>query len=175
MSPHSTSYTPSLGNCISDLLSFGEIDLPSGAAKLSFQIDIDSTSCPNEVWFGLLCHPESTQLPASGFAIRIDFARGEVWDVQNGFGLLATIEEFPSWQTDVEVEDTLLLSLNIEKCGPNLIPTLNVGGSTVLYPSLSETSLSGKTFTAVAGAIQSGRDADPFLHFPAFWLTQPES
>lgn len=175
MSPYPTSHTPSLGNCISDLSNFGEIDLPSGVAELSFQIDIDSANCPNEVWFGLLNHPESTQLPTTGFAIRIDFSRGQVWDAQNGFGLLGTIEETPSWQTSAEVEDTLLLSLKIEKCGPNLIPTLHIGGSTLLYPSLSEISLSGKTFSAVAGAIQSGRDADPFLHFPAFWLTQPES
>ena len=175
MSPFSSALSPTLGTCLSDLSAFGEIALPAGSGALTFQIDIQPSENPEELWFGLLNLPAESHHPVSGFAIRLDLSRGEIWDAQNGFGLLGTFETGPLWQNQFDADDTLLLCFKIEKHGPNLVPTLQLGDSTYLYPSLSTTYLTTNALTAVAGAVQPGRDAEPFCHFPAFWLTQPAS
>jgi hypothetical protein len=175
MSPFSSALSSNLGSCLSELSTFGQIDLPEGCAELTFQIDIQPSESPEELWFGLLNLSAESHHPVSGFAIRLDLNRGEIWDAQNGFGLLGTFETGPLWQNQFDADETLLLCFKIAKHGPNLVPTLHLGDSTHLYPSLSTTHLNTKALTAVAGAVQPGRDAEPFCHFPAFWLTESAS
>lgn len=173
MSHFSPAISPKLGSCISDLSTFGELAIPTGSAEFTFQVDIQPSESPEELWFGLLSFNTESHPSISGFAIRLDLNRGEIWDAQNGFGLLGTFETGPLWQNQFDADETLLLSFKIQKHGQNLVPTLQFGDLTYLYPALSTSYLQANTLTAVAGAVQPGRDAAPCCHFPAFWLTQP--
>lgn len=159
----------------SDLTIFGQLEFPSGNVEMTFQVDIVLSESPLEVWFGILNFPFHSKSQVKGFAVRIDFARCEVWDSVNGAGLLGLIEMPPTASEDRDQSDSFLLSLKLEKRGINLLPLLEVGGKTYLYPALSLVNLENHRMTAVAGTIQTGRDAEPFCHFPAFWIIDSNS
>jgi hypothetical protein len=170
MSPTHTSLI-TLDTCHSSLSTFGELTLPLTDGDLTFQIDIVPSESPEVIWFGLLNPPANQSNRLAGFAVRIDLVRGEVWDAQNGLGLLGTLETGPLGLDRFDQDDTLLLSLRLEKRGPNLIPSLQIGGTPCLYPALTLSNLHNDCLTAVAGAAETGRDAPPFTHYPAFWLS----
>jgi hypothetical protein len=175
MPPSSSTVRPDKGSPLSDLCNFGSIQFTTGNADMTFQIDIIPSETPSEVWFGILNLPLHSHTPATGFAIRIDFALGEIWDAQNETGLLGTIETNPASFEEPEQPDSFLLSLKLEKRGGNLLPHLELGGKSYLYPAISLASLASNSMTAVAGTVQKGRDAAPFCHFPAFWLSDSNS
>jgi hypothetical protein len=135
-------------------------------------MDIHPAESPEAIWFGLLATDETAPEIKAGMAVRIDLARGEVWDAVNGMGLLATLETGPLGLGRYDAEDSLLIRLKVEKCGQNLLPTLQIGDDVCLYPAISATAFEHTPLKAVAGAVQPGRDAEPFCHYPAFWLTQ---
>jgi hypothetical protein len=155
-----------------DLSAYGEIALPSGHAELAFQMDINPSESPDAIWFGLIAADENPHEIKAGMAVRIDLARGEVWDALNGMGLLGTLELGPLGLGRYDEHETLLIRLKVEKFGQNLIPTLHIGDDVCLYPAISADSLQQTPLMAVAGAVQPGRDAEPFCHYPAFWLRQ---
>lgn len=173
MSPSLPVLPHSLASSLLDLSTFGEVTLPSGHAELTFQMDIVPSECPEEFWFGILATDESHQGIIAGMAVRIDLARGEVWDAVNGMGLLGTLEAAPlGLERQDDDEEPFTLRLKVEKYGSNLLPSLEIGGSACLYPALSASAFQGAPVTAIAGAAQPGRDAEPFCHYPAYWLTQ---
>ena len=172
MSPSLPVVPASLASSLLDVSTFGEICLPRGQAEMTFQIDIVPSECPEEFWFGLLAIDQGHHEIVAGMAVRIDLARGEVWDALNGMGLLGTLETGPLGLGRHDGDDTLLIRLKVEKHGDNLLPFLEIGGETCLYPAISALAMRETPITAIAGAAQPGRDVEPFCHYPAFWLTQ---
>lgn len=157
-----------LADCLLDLSEFGTVTLPAEAAELTFQIDIIPSECPDQVFFGLVHLDSVGQQPVTGFAIHLDWTSGHVRDAINGFGILDTLDLSPTSFGKIDEEEPLSLCLKIEKRGTNLLPTFEIGGQRLLYPSLS--SSTHPTFTAVAGAAQPGRDTAPFCLYPALWM-----
>ena len=172
MSPSLPVLPTSLAASLLDLSTFGAICLPSGQAELTFQMDIVPSECPNEFWFGLLATHDSPHAILGGLAILIDLERGAVWDALNGMGLLGTLDLDPYGRSRQDADDTLVIRLKVDKHADNLLPVLEIGGTRFLYPAISATTFRDTPVTAIAGAAQPGRDAEPFCHYPAYWLTQ---
>lgn len=160
--------TCSISDCILDLSQFGALQLPAESADLHFQIDLVPTECPDQVYFGLVQLDPTNQQPVTGLAIHLDWTSGQVRDALNGFGVLDTLDFAPFALDQIDAEEPLLLSLKIDKCGANLLPTFEVGGKQLLYPAI--TSNVNTPFTAVAGAAQPGLDIAPFCLHPALWM-----
>jgi len=161
-----------LASSLLDLSTFGEIDLPPGQAELTFQMDVVPSECPDEFWFGLLATNDSHQAIIGGMAIRIDLERGEVWDALNGMGLLGTLDLGPFGRGRQDADDPLVIRLKVNKHADNLLPILEIGDTRFLYPAISAAHFRATPITAIAGAVQPGRDAEPFCHYPAYWLSQ---
>mgnify|MGYP007059482983 FL=1 len=109
---------------------------------------------------------------ATGIAILIDFVKGAVWDAIHGTGFLGNLPAELLAVGSQENEETVLMSLRVEKLGKTLLPNLKIDNETLLYPAISLPETSGHHLTAVAGVSQPRRDAEPFCHFPACWMTQ---
>jgi hypothetical protein len=167
------SFPSSIASSLLDLSVFGQLTWSGHQAETTFQLDVQTQKAPEEFWFGIVALDESDPAFVAGFAIRIDLARGEVWDGLNGGGLLGTLD-LPSFTVpEPEDDETLPLSLKIEKLGPNLLPSLHIAGRPFLCPALPASAFRDQPMIAVAGASQPGRDAEPFCLYPAFWLSQP--
>lgn len=160
---------PGWTHCLYDLSAYGQLDLPAYDCQLAFEVDILLHDCPEHVYFGLVSIDPANQSPRAGFAVRLDLERGEVWDVLNGFGLLASLEQDLRRADSASEDDSLLLSLRVNKCGNNLLPDLRIGGERVLYPAICARSC--QRLSAITGAFQPGRDAAPFCQFPALWMS----
>ncbi len=169
--PHSlpSAALAKLTDCLYDLSFFGQLDVPALDCDLAFEVDIIPRDCPGQIWFGLVSLDSRDQTPESGFAVRLDLERGEVWDALHDGGLLGELEKGPLGLDLHDEEEPLLLSLRVEKLGGNLLPSLRIGGKQFLYPALA----AGERhrLTAIAGALQPGRDAAPFCLYPAVWMT----
>ena len=148
----------------------GSVEVPLGDADLAFQMDLIPGQCPEQIGFGFAALDETERSGTPGFAVRIDLARGEVWDALNGAGLLGELETGPLGLGRYDDEEPLLLSLVLEKRGRNLLPRLNIGGETLLYPALL--AIPGQILSAVTGSMQPGADAPPFCLYPAVWVAQ---
>ena len=160
---------PGRSHCLYDLTAFGQIDLPSFDCQLAFEVDILPRDCPSQIYFGLVSIDPPSTSPRTGFAIRLDLESGEVWDALHGHGLLAQLETGPLGLDRHDEFEPLLLSLRVHQHGPNLLPEWRIGGETFLYPAISAQGLT--RLSALTGAFQPGRDAAPFCHFPALWMT----
>ena len=134
MSPFSSAISPSLATCLADLSTFGEIALPAGNAELTFQIDIQPSESPEELWFGLLNLPAESHQPISGFAIRLDLNRGEVWDALNGFGLLGTFETAPPGKTDSPLTTCFLSASKWKSTAPTSCPLFSWATRPIFTP-----------------------------------------
>lgn len=158
-----------LADCLYDLAAFGQIDVPAFDCQLAFEVDVIPRACPGQIYFGLVSIDAPSQSPQNGFAVRLDLLRGEVWDVLHGGGLLGRLETGPLGLDRYDEEEPLLLSLRIDKHGGNLLPDLRIGGARLLYPAVAAAGCA--RLSALTGALQPGRDAAPFCHFPALWMT----
>ncbi len=166
--PTSTSHAE-LADCLHDLAAFGQIKVPGFDCQIAFEVDVVPETCPEHIYFGLVSIDAAGQSPQGGFAVRLDLASGEVWDALHGNGLIGTLETGPLGLDRHDEEDPLLLSLHIDKHGSNLLPRLRIGGRSILYPTI--TAAGCECLSAFAGTLQPGRDAAPFCHFPALWMT----
>lgn len=160
---------PGWSHCLYDLSGFGQLDLPAFDCQLAFEVDILPRDCPSQLYFGLVSIDPQAGCPQAGFAIRLDLERGEVWDALNGQGLLAHLEIGPLGLDRYDETEPLLLSLRVHQHGRNLLPEWRLGEQAILYPAVSAQGLT--RLSAIAGAFQPGRDAAPFCHFPALWMT----
>ncbi len=136
------------------LLNFGHLPASTVPSRFGFQLDVKPLANLHQVVFGMV-QPAGDRDSAQrvGFAVRVDLERGEIWDLVNGSGLLGWLEE-PAGCADGERQDSMLLSLEIERVGAALLPKLQIGGEEWLYPAIrcSDT----LEFTAIAGV---GQDA----------------
>jgi hypothetical protein len=150
-----------------DLMSFGKILIPPHPLRFGFQVDIvPSQSESRQVLLALVAEDEdetNSSERTRGFAIRVDFATGEVWDLLNNSGLIGWIEKPLLCFTD---EEPLLLNWEIEHYGAALIPKLQIGDEVFLYPALRYTP--GMHMTTLAGSDVGPVDASTYMH-PAVW------
>ncbi len=161
---------PDLLNDLSgNLPACGQLALPDANCQIAFEIDIIPRECPPQVYFGLVEAERAGNQRLRGFVVRLDLGRGEVWDALNGGGPIGTLETGPLGLDRYDDEEPLLLSLRVDKCGSNLLPTLRIGGVTFLYPAFHSNNC--KRLAAFSAVSQPGRDAPPFCHFPALWMT----
>lgn len=147
----------------------GSVEIPEDNAELAFQMDLIPGQCPDQICFGFAALEDAKPQHVPGFAVRLDLARGEVWDALNGAGLLGELETGPLGLGRYDDEEPLLLSLVLEKRGRNLLPRLRIGSDTLLYPALL--AHPGQVLSAVTGSTQPGADAPPFCLYPAVWVT----
>ncbi len=160
---------PDWTHCLTEVSAYGQLDVPAFNCQLAFEVDIVPRACPDQIYFGLVCFDAQGHSPRAGFAVRLDLHRGEVWDVLNGGGLLGHLETGPLGLERYDEDESLLLSLRVGKLGGNLLPELRIGDQLFLYPAIA--TQEGTRFSAITGAFQPGRDAAPFCHFPALWMT----
>ncbi|MCB1224385.1 MAG: hypothetical protein KDK99_01120 [Verrucomicrobiales bacterium] len=153
-----------------DVASFGQVSLPEACCRLGFQVDIVPSLCPDQLLFGVIHLDENNQSLASGFAIRLDLDRGEIWDAVNNTGLIGWLDVDQLSLARFTEEEPLLLSFEIEHTGHALIPTLRVGDEEWLYPSLNMPA--NRILGAIAGVPEgSAGSSECFLH-PALWREQ---
>ena len=150
------------------LLGFGQVPAPSVPSRFGFQLDMKHVTGVQEIVFGLV-QPSNGRTASQrvGFAVRVNLELGEIWDLVNGSGLIGWLEEPAGW-AEGERQDSLLLSLEIERVGSALLPKLQVGGEEWLYPAIRcEDDLE---FTAIAGCEQSSEHtpAECFIN-PTVW------
>ncbi len=149
-----------------ELLSFGDQSLPATPVRFGFQIDLKVLPGLSEVIFGLVNLNQNRQLPQpTGFAIRIDLERGEIWDIMNDSGLIGWLEQ-PLTGRNASGADRVLLSLEIERAGSALLPKLQIAGEEWLYPALR--SNADLQLAAVAGTSSRVSAQDAFVN-PALW------
>lgn len=166
------------------LLNYGNVPAPAIPSRFGFQLDLSALKNVQEVVFGLVqsspvrqgrdggfdpvaafcVEPREGRV---GFAVRVDLERGEIWDLVNGSGLIGWIEEPVGWN-EGEPQETMLLSLEIERVGSALLPKLQIGGEEWLYPAIRSTD--AIEFTALAGCDQTSQTA-PIACFsnPTVW------
>jgi len=149
-----------------EVLSFGAQSLPTTPVRFGFQVDLTILPGISEVVFGLvnLNHGRHSTQP-TGFAIRIDLERGEIWDIMNDSGLIGWLEQ-PLSGRNAAVNDRVLLSLEIERAGSALLPKLQIGGEEWLYPALR--SNEDLQLAGVAGTNSRINAQDAFCN-PAIW------
>lgn len=141
------------------LVSFGELTVPDHPLRFGFQVDlVPQQTEATAVVVGLLDASPGSQ---RGFAVKVDLQTGEVWDLLNDSGLIGWVERPMEGFSD---EEPMLISWEIEHYGSALIPKLQIGSDTFLYPALRYTEgMSMRTLTGGEGNVTV-----PFLH-PAVW------
>lgn len=158
-----------------DLLSFGSVSSPTGPARFGFQIDVIPSVVLSQVIFGLVRKGDSAKSASkTGFGVRVDLERGEIWDIVNGSGLIGWVEEPLGHQAGQMVEK-ILFSLEIERIGSALLPKLQIGGEEWLYPAVR--SADDLEFVAIAGCLGAGQsdlDASDVLCNPSVWTEPPQ-
>lgn len=108
----------------------GNIHVHGLTSHFGFQIHALPEGGISSLMFGLL-HENSAK---GGFAIRLDLASGEIWDIANDSGILGWFGQgLPIRQKSLE---PLLLRWEIEHRGGALIPHLQIGDEEWLYPSV---------------------------------------
>jgi len=147
------------------LVGYGQLPAPSVPSRFGFQVDLKHVTGVQEIVFGLV-QPANGRASAQrvGFAVRVNLELGEIWDLVNGSGMIGWLEEPAGW-AEGERQESLLLSLEIERVGSALLPKLQVGGEEWLYPAIR----CGEEleFMAIAGCEQ-GSD-----HMPAECFSNP--
>jgi hypothetical protein len=121
-----------------DLLTFGNQSVPTTPVRFGFQVDVRVHSGMSELMFGFISAESGNRLPGqTGFGVRIDLERGEIWDVVNDSGMVGWLEQ-PLGAEGSE-DGKVLLSLEIERAGSALLPKLQIGGEEWLYPAVRST------------------------------------
>lgn len=152
-----------------DWVGFGTLSVPAEPVRFGFQLDMVPPFDQPEVSFGVIQKDIDTNTFKMGFAVRIDFERGEIWDLANNMGLIGWLEH-PYGLQGYSAEEPMLLSWEIERIGSALIPKLQVGGEEWLYPSIR--SPEALELSAVAGCTAGLiKPEDCFIH-PALWLEE---
>ena len=148
---------------------FGKLTIPARPVQFGFQLDMVPTFNHPEISFGIVQRDPSNHSLKMGFAVRIDFERGEIWDLCNNMGLVGWLEQ-PYGNQGYSPEEPMLLSWEVERIGSALIPRLQVGGEEWLYPSIRSTE--DLELSAIAGcASDLIKPQDSFIH-PALWLQE---
>lgn len=133
--------------------------VPDHPLRFGFQVDlVPQQTEATAVVVGLLDASPGSQ---RGFAVKVDLQTGEVWDLLNDSGLIGWVERPMEGFSD---EEPMLISWEIEHYGSALIPKLQIGNDTFLYPALRYTEgMSMRTLTGGEGNVTVA-----FLH-PAVW------
>ena len=150
------------------LLGYGQVAAPSVPSRFGFQLDMKHVPGVHEIVFGLVQPSNGRESEQrEGFAVRVNLELGEIWDLVNGSGLIGWLEEPAGW-AEGERQDSLLLSLEIERVGSALLPKLQIGGEEWLYPAIR--CADELEFIAIAGCEQrSGQmPVDCFIN-PTVW------
>ncbi len=161
--------SPEMAFASFDLVSFGTLEVPPHPLRFGFQVDIIPAESPAQIMFGLVSQERNRggKVRTHGFAIRLDLATGEIWDLLNESGLIGMVEEPETFYSRFTDEEPMLLSWEVEHLGTALIPRLHIGGEEWLYPAL--TCPEGMVMDTLAGAAgDKGSTMTAFLH-PAVW------
>ncbi len=76
-----------------DLVGFGTLEVPPHPLRFAFQVDISPKESPAQVMFGHVSQESNGggKISSHGFAIRLDLATGEIWDLLNESGLIGMV------------------------------------------------------------------------------------
>jgi len=112
---------------------------PPHPLRFAFQVDISPKESPAQVMFGHVSQERNGggKISSHGFAIRLDLATGEIWDLLNESGLIGMVEEPETFYSRLTDEEPMLLSWEVEHLGTALIPGLHIGDEEWLYPALT--------------------------------------
>lgn len=153
-----------------DWASFGSIAVTTQPMRFGFQLDVIPAVPHPDLVFGLVERQAETGALGTGFAIRIDLDRGEIWDIANNSGLVGWIDH-PLGLPHYSAEEPMLLSWEVERIGLVLIPKLQVGGEEWLYPSIR--CAGSLELTALAGCSMDHAPAHQVFLHPALWQEAP--
>jgi hypothetical protein len=150
------------------LIQCGSIQVATGPGEFGFQIEVTPSVVLSQTLVALVDKAAPSGQAGSGFGIRIDWERGEIWDAINGSGLIGWLEE--DWQRQ---DDTVSIRFEVERMGSALLPRLTIGQEEWLYPALRHSEAAA--FMAVAGCRGNAmREMDPSDVFdePYAWVSK---
>ena len=126
------------------------VSVTAGLAKLTLDVEF-RYRCPAT---GLFCGVMDDDM-AVGIGFYIDYRTGEIVDIVNNLGIIAYLNRAPLPENRLTP-----LHLDIDKFGPNLICTIEIGNERILYPAMQ---LHGETrLHAVLGSAPSDCPATQF-------------
>ncbi len=152
-----------------DLVSYGDIRVPSHALRFGFQVDVLPAQAPTQIVFGLVGKNRNDPAhanPTYGFAVRIDLQNGEIWDMLNDSGMIGWVDEPETLAARFTDETPMLLSWEVDHQGTALIPRLHIGGEEYLYPAIHH--CEGTVMETLAGGAGDTGTTSAFIH-PAVW------
>jgi hypothetical protein len=102
------------------------VSVTTDLAKLTLDVEFRHR-CPAT---GLFCGVMDDEM-SIGIGFHIDYGTGEVVDIVNGQGIIAYLNRAPLPENRLTP-----IHLDIDKFGPNLICTIEVGNERILYPAI---------------------------------------